>query len=421
MGAARDRPASRPLFYGWVVVGGAFAILFMAYGAQYSFGVFLSAMLDELGWSRTGLSGAFSLYAFVYTGLALVAGRLTDRWGPRAVIAVGGAFLGAGWVAMGGVREPWHPYAFYGIVAAVGMSAAFVPCSATVARWFVRRRGLAVGLAFGGMGLGTLVLPPVAHVLTTRVGWRWAYVIFGVAIFVVLNLVATIMRRDPESAGLGPDGDAVPARPVAGGENPHGWTLARALRTRAFWMILALFAATWVPVFGPLVHLVPMARGLGIAPLLAATLVSALGLSALVGRIVMGGASDRVGRKPTLAVGITLQVAAFVALASSESLAALYLAAALFGFSYGGVSVLFSVIVTDFFGREHAGSLVGLLFAITGAMAALGPLGAGFIYDRLGSYALAWWLSAAFNVLALALLAFSHPPTAPPRPTVQRA
>jgi MFS family permease len=109
-----------------------------------------------------------------------------------------------------------------------------------------------------------------------------------------------------------------------------------------------------------------------------------------------------------------------VALASSESLAGLYVAASLFGFSYGGVSVLFSVIVTDFFGREHAGSLVGLLFAITGAMAALGPLGAGFIYDRLGSYALAWWLSAAFSVLALVLLAFTHPPTALPRPTVGR-
>src|SRR4029453_7746001 len=122
-------------------------------------------------------------------------------------------------------------------------------------------RGLAVGLAFGGMGLGTLVLPPVAHLLAIRAGWRWAYVIFGVAIFIVLNLVATVMRRDPESAGLDPDGDAAPARVVAAGENPDAWTLARALRTRAFWMMLALFAATWVPVFGPLVHLVPMARG----------------------------------------------------------------------------------------------------------------------------------------------------------------
>jgi MFS family permease len=404
-----------------VVVAGAFAILFMAYGAQYSFGVFLSAMLDELGWSRTSLSGAFSLYAFVYTALALVAGRLTDRWGPRAVIAAGAVFLGAGWVAMSGVREPWHPYVFYGVVAAVGMSAAFVPCSATVARWFVRRRGLAVGLAFGGMGLGTLVLPPVAHVLTTRVGWRWAYVIFGVAIFIVLNLVATIMRRDPESSGLGPDGDAAPARPGEADEQRHAWTLARASRTRAFWMVLALFAATWVPVFGPLVHLVPMARGLGIAPLLAATLVSALGFCALVGRLVMGAASDRMGRRPTLAIGLALQIVAFAALASSGSLAGLYLAAALFGFSYGGVSVLFPVMVTDFFGREHAGSLVGLLFATTGAMAALGPLGAGFLYDRLGTYTVAWWLSAAFNVLALALLAFTHPPTALPRQTVQGA
>ena len=219
-----------------MIVGGAFAILFMAYGAQYSFGVFFSAMLDEFGWSRASLSGAFSLYAFVYTGLALVAGRLTDRWGPRAVIAVGGAFLGVGWVAMSGVREPWHPYALYGVVAAVGMSAAFVPCSATVARWFVRRRGLAVGLAFGGMGLGTLVLPPVAHVLTTRVGWRWAYVIFGVAIFIVLNLVATVMRRDPESRASAPT--EMPHRRARGsGRDPPCVDARERMRTRAFWMI----------------------------------------------------------------------------------------------------------------------------------------------------------------------------------------
>ncbi len=321
---------------------------------------------------------------------------------------------------MGGVREPWHPYVLYGVVAAIGMSAAFVPCSATVARWFVRRRGLAVGVAFGGMGLGTLVLPPVAHVLTTRVGWRWAYVIFGVAIFIVLNLVATVMRRDPESSGLVPDGDAAPAHGVTAVENPPAWTLASASETRAFWMLLAVFAATWVPVFGPLVHLVPMARGLGIAPLLAATLVSALGFSALVGRLVMGGASDRVGRRPTLAVGITLQVAAFAALASSESLAALYLAASLFGFSYGGVSVLFPPWSRIFSDASTRAASWACSSPPPARMAALGPLGAGFIYDRLGSYALAWWLSAAFNVLALALLAFTHPPAALPRPPVGR-
>ena len=144
-----------------MIVCGTFAILFMAYGAQYSFGVFFSAILEEFGWSRASLSGAFSLYALVYSAFALVAGRLTDRWGPRIVIAVGGACLGIGWIAMSGVREIWHPYALYGTITAVGMSTAFVPCSATVARWFVRRRGLAV--AGSGFQAGEEDLPVVRN------------------------------------------------------------------------------------------------------------------------------------------------------------------------------------------------------------------------------------------------------------------
>src|SRR5207249_367191 len=145
--------SSARVFYGWVIVAGAFVVLFMAYGVQYSFGIFFSAMLDEFHWSRAGLAGAFSLYTFTYCAFGLLAGRLTDRWGPRAVIAVGAGFLGVGLTAMSGVSQVWHPYVLYGLVAAVGMSTAYVPCSATVARWFVRRRGLAVGLASGGMAL----------------------------------------------------------------------------------------------------------------------------------------------------------------------------------------------------------------------------------------------------------------------------
>jgi MFS family permease len=401
------------VFYGWVVVAGAFLVLFTAYGTQYAFGVFFAALLEEFGWSRASLSGAFSLYAFIYAGLGLVAGRLTDRWGPRAVIAAGGVFLGIGLAAMSRTREIWHPYVLYGGVAALGMSTAFVPCSATVARWFVRRRGLAIGLALGGMGLGTLVMPPVAHVLVSRLGWRWAYVAFGAGVLVSLNLIALVMRRDPESLGLCPDGDRAAARrsPVL----PHepGWTVSRAIRTRAFWMLFGIFGASWIPVFGPLVHLVPMAIGLGIRPMIAATLVSALGLAALCGRLVMGGVSDRIGRRPTLAMSLVLQVVAFAALSQSRSAAALAVAAVLFGFSYGSVSVMFAALVADFFGREHAGGVVGMLFAMAASVGSWGPLAAGWIYDRTGTYTLAWWLSAACNALALGLLAFAK---APPRP-----
>ncbi len=258
---------TRPPFYGWVVVGGAFLVLFMAYGTQYSFGVFFAALLEEFGWSRASLSGAFSLYAFGYGAFALVAGRLTDRWGPRAVIALGGGFLGVGLIGMSRTSELWHPYVLYGVVAAIGMSTAYVPCNATVAKWFTRRRGLAVGIATAGGSLGTFALPPVAHLLVSRAGWRWAYVVFGAGIFLSLNLIAFFMRRDPESVGLLPDGDSAATEPASGPRDERTWTIGSAVRARAFWTLFAIFAATWVPVFVPLVHLVPLARGLGIPAL----------------------------------------------------------------------------------------------------------------------------------------------------------
>jgi MFS family permease len=403
------RPGRPRFFHGWIVVAGAFLILFMAYGTQYAFGVFFTALIDEFGWSRASLSGVFSLYAFTYAAFALVSGRLTDRWGPRAVIAIGGVLLGLGLIAMSRVSALWQPYVCYGLVAALGMSTAYVPCNATVAKWFTRRRGLAIGLASAGGSLGTFALPPVAHLVVSRLGWRWAYVVFGLAVLLALNALAVLMRRDPEAMGLGPDGDP---RPLTAPARPERWTAARAMRSRAFWLLFAVFSATWIPVFVPLVHLVPMARGLGISPLLAATLVSALGAAALVGRLIMGGASDRIGRRPALAVSLVLQAAAFAGFALARELPALYAAALVFGFAYGAGSTLFPAAVADYFGREQAGSLAGLLFALAGSMAAWGPLAAGFIYDRAGSYQLAWWLGAGFNALALLLLGFARPPAA---------
>jgi OFA family oxalate/formate antiporter-like MFS transporter len=400
----------RPPFYGWIVVAGGFLVLFMAYGTQYAFGVFFGALLAEFGWSRASLAGAFSLYTVAYSACGLAAGRLTDRWGPRTVIALGGGFLGLGLMGMSGTTALWQPYVLYGVVAALGMSTAYVPCAATAARWFVRRRGLALGVTSAGISVGAFTLPPVAYYLVSRVGWRWAYVALGAAILIVLNLVARVMRRDPESLGLAPDGSPAGERSPVEAVVGETWTVGAAMRTRPFWMLLATFAATWVPVFIPLVHLVSLGREVGIAPLLATTAVSALGVADLGGRLLTGAASDRLGRRPTLAAGLALQVAAFAVLAAARGLGSLYAGAVLFGVSYGAVSTMFPAMVADFFGRARAGSLFGVYFAVAGGTSALGPLAAGFIHDHDGSYVLALWLSAAFNALALALLAVTHPP-----------
>ena len=398
------------VFYGWIVVAGAFLVLFVAYGAQYSFGVFFDALLREFGWSRASLSGAFSVYAFAYCVFGFPAGRLTDLWGPRVVIAAGGLFLGVALAGMSLVAELWQPYVLYGLVAALGMGTAYVPCNTTVVKWFVARRGLAVGLASSGASVGTFALPPLAQLLVTAVGWRTAYVVFGVGIFVLVNLVAQVMRRDPESLGLSPDGARRPPVPATGADDGVG-PLTRAIRTPAFWMLGATFTATWIPVFIPLVHLIPFTRDLGHSALTGAWVVSTVGIGAVAGRLVMGAVSDRIGRKPAVGVAMALQAVGFLGfLLAGRGLPLLFGDALVFGYSYGAISTLFPAIVGDFFGRGQAGAIVGFLFALAGAMAGWGPFIAGAIYDATGSYDLTWTFSALLNVLAVVLLVRSEPP-----------
>lgn len=396
------------LFYGWVVVAGAFVVLFVAYGAQYSFGVFFAALLDEFGWSRASLSGAFAIYAFAYSVLGFPAGRLTDSWGPGRVIAIGGSFLGVALAGMAAVTQLWQPYVLYGVVAAIGMGTAYVPCHATVVKWFVERRGLALGVASSGSSVGAIVLPPLAQALVAAAGWRTAYVLYGLAVFVTLSVVALAMRRDPESVGLHPDGGG--RRHQAAAEASPTWSLGRAGRTPAFWLLAAAFSATWLPVFIPLVHLVRFSQDLGFSPLVGASVISTLGLGAVVGRLGMGAVSDRIGPRATTLCCMGLQSAAFAGFAAVQGLGALYAMAFMFGYSYGAISALFPAIVGDFFGRALAGTLVGVLFAVAGSMAGWGPWIAGAIYDATGSYAPAFRLAAALNVLAIGLLLLCRPP-----------
>lgn len=324
------------------------------------------------------------------------------------VLAVGALFLGSAIAGMAWVTRLWQPYVLYGVFAAIGMGTIYIPCNTTVVKWFVRHRGFAVGLASSGGSLGTLLLPPVAQVLVSAVGWRAAYVAFGAGIFIVLNLVALVMRPDPESMGLRPDG-ADAARAAA--EPPDAaWPLGAVIRTGAFWLLAATFTTTWIPVFIPLVHIVPFTRDLGFSPLIAATALSALGGGAVAGRLVMGLVSDRIGRRVTGVIGTLVQALAFLAFPLVHSLPAVYATAVVFGFAYGTVSMLFPALVSDFFGRRQAGAIVGFLFALAGSAGALGPLAAGAIYDARGSYALAFHLSAAFNLVAMVLIALARPP-----------
>jgi MFS family permease len=339
----------------------------------------------------------------VYSLLSSVSGWATDRWGPRRAIASGALFLGSGWALLGRVDELWQVYLLLGLVAAIGMSVSWVPCNATVVRWFVRRRGLAVGITSSGGSAGNLLVPPLAALLIERFGWRTTLTIMGITGGLVLIVLSRLMIRSPEEIGQFPDGDDGPPASEVGGLGPS-LSLAEARRTRVFWVIFAIFAMTWMVVFVPFVHAAAFTEDLGGTAFQASWVLSAIGLGGVAGRLSAGPASDRLGRRAILALTLALQVVCFLGFAVAQGLTTMLVMAFVFGFSYGGSVTAFPALVGDEFGRRHAGAIVGAIFASSGTLAALGPFVAAFLYDQLGSYRLAFALGAAANLVALSLV-----------------
>lgn len=397
-----------------MIVGCAFTILCVAYGVQFTFGVFMPYISAETGWDRGALSLPYSVYVFVYSALGLISGHLTDRWGPRVVLTAGGGLLGSGIMLMSRVGMLWHIYLVLGLLAASGMSAAYVPCNATVVRWFTLKRGLALSIASSGASFGMFIFPPLTTALITMYGWRGAYLILGSLAACAIIGCASFVVRDPERMGLHPDGQLrellVPEKAAMDIAESASFTLAEARHTGAFWLLNVIFGLTWVVVFMPMVHIVPFAVDMGISPFRAAMTISVIGFAGFAGRLAVGTVSDRFGRVTTLGMCLLLQGLSFAAFTISSGLALLYLTAAVFGFSYGGVTALFPALIGDFFGRAEVGAIVGFIFALAGSPAAFGPLIGGYIYNATHSYGTAFELSAALNLAALLLLFFLKRP-----------
>ena len=412
-----DAPRAKPrIFYGWVITGLVFLNLGMAYGAQYSFGVLFPAMIEEFRWNRQSLAGAFSVYAFLYSFLGIILGRWVDRFGPRIVLTAGSICLGMGIGLISQVRAPYHLYLVYGLLASWGMSATYMTANPTIVKWFVEKRGMALGMAQSGLGIGIVLVPPLTGMLIEALGWRNACMILGVSVFAVLFTTSRFLIGYPEKVGLLPDGHKVdgPGRP--GKEslgkilNEVSWSVAEAIHTRSFWVLTVIFFCTWLMVFLPLVHLVIFTLDIGLSRSAAFAALSLLGGSSTIGRLSMGTISDRMGRKRTLGLNLTVQVFTWIWILYTDNAWMLMVFAGFFGFSYGGVSAVFPAIVADYFGRLKAASVIGAIFTIAGVAAAFGPIMGGIIYDQTKSYQLAFILGAMTNLFSLLLLFFSRPP-----------
>ena len=380
------------IFYGWVIVAAGCLILFLEWGFQYSYGVFFTELCTDLNWTRTMVSGAYSLGFLWHSVIYLPAGRLNDRYGPRLTLAISIIALSAGYALMSIINAPWQLYISYGIILGTGMGFGHVPVVSTISHWFVARRGMALGITVVGIGIGTLALVPFAQFLIFKFDWRNSYLLIAGILLVIGLPISRLMRLHPSEKGLLPYGISEMAGEGEHNNSPSStmeFALKQAIKTKAFWLLFTLYVFLSFVVQMVMVHLRVYAIDIGIAPMVAATILGFAGGISILGRIALGSLSDKIGRRVCFFIAYLLMAVMMLWLMEARQPWQFYLFSAIFGFSYGGCIPLFPAIIADWFGTKSHGTIYGAIMLATGIGGALGPLLAGYIHDTKGSYSIA--------------------------------
>lgn len=390
-----------PVSYGWTVVGAAALIVCFGMGALFSLGVFFKPIEESTGWTRSQIS-AIAALNWIFNGVgALVWGLLAGRYGSRLVAVLGGLLLGLGFVISSQVATLWHLYVAFGLLVGFASGAFYSPLAAAVTNWFVAKRGVAVGIVSAGMGLGTLVMAPIARILTDAFGWRGAMLLIGDMVWLVI-VPAALLIRDA-------DAPARAASPQAVGVDPN-FTLAQVARAPQFWLIAATHFVCCAAHSGPLFHMVTHAIDQGVPPLPAATLLGIAGFTSILGRIALGAVGDRFGAKRVLVAGLALQALAMLLFLFVRSLGGFYALSVLFGIAYGGVMPLYALVLREYFGRKAITFAYGAVYGISSLGMGIGSFAGGWLYDVLGSYGWLFIGSTAIGAMAMALALTLTPP-----------
>lgn len=405
--------ARLPFFYGWVIIAIAFVTIAIGVTARTAFSLLMPPLIDEFGWDRGLTAGAFSAGFLASAIVSPITGRVMDARGPRVVIECGVLLMVAGLLLAPLIQTPWHLYLTLGVLVGGGANLmTYTSHSQFLPNWFVRRRGLAISLAFSGAGIGAITLLPWLQSLILQEGWRascWVLVLLLALVVAPLNL---FVRRKPQDLGLQPDGDAQ----AAPGSTPRTarnivdpkwvsveWTLARALRTARFWWIAVGYFCALVAWYAVQVHQTKYLVEIGFTPAVAAWALGLVSVVGVPGQIALGALSDKIGREwiwSAGCAGFAICYAALMGLEASPSPGLLYLMVFTQGFLGYALTSVMGPIVAEIFEGPHYGAIFGTITVALIGGGAAGPWITGVIHDVTGSYRLAFVLAIACCIVS---------------------
>lgn len=421
-GHARAEPGPGGAFYGWWIVGGVFAIYFVSGGLFNTATIYVKALITEFGWNRGAVSGVFSLGYLVAGVSSPIWGRIADRRGPRAAFLPGVLLTGSFCIVLSQVWSLQSLYLLYLLFTFSFAAISLIPISVMLSNWFVRKRGRAIGIAYTGVGFGTLLLTPVVGFLVSGIGWRAAYVVSGLAVLVLLTPVVLLLKNRPEDVGLTPDGLTPDEDGVAGTDalvttNAGGLRLGEAARTPAFWLVALTWFVTMMPLSAVGLHQVPFMTDVGLSTELSSVVAGFVGGLSILGRIGVGVLSERYPIQRIYAVCYVLMGAGIASLWATAKVGMLSLVpyVAFQGLAVGGSFALTALLVGHLFGVRALGEIFGMLGLAATVGGALGGIGAGLLFDAFGNYDGVFALAIGLALLgAVLILLVRRPPAAQP-------